>query len=128
MYILSRPCLSSLRPSIYALTFFFQMKGVTEIHISCAFHEHNKCNTKLLTIDNWNQRHIVVFMTALFLKNCRQCKNWKFSPFFYPFYPWENKKLTKNKTGKKKFFFALFGSFLGRKRNLVKEQRVTVKI
>ena len=122
MYILSRPCLSSLRPSIYALTFFFQMKGVTEIHISCAFHEHNKCNTKLLIIDNWNQRHIVVFMTALFLKNCRQCKNWKFRPFFYPFYPWENKKLTKNKTGK------IYIYFTGRKRNLVKDQGVTVKI
>ena len=81
------------------------MKGVTEIHISCAFHEHNKCNTKLLIIDNWNQRHIGVFMTALFLKNCRQCKNWKFRPLSYPFYPWENKKLTKNKTGKKIYIF-----------------------
>ena len=35
--------------------FFFQMKGVTEIHISCAFQEHNICNTKVLIIDNWNQ-------------------------------------------------------------------------
>ena len=62
--ILSRSCLASLRPSIYALT-FFQMKGVTEIHISCAFLEHNICNTKVLIIDNWNQpprRHFgVVF-------------------------------------------------------------------
>ena len=107
------------------LNVFFQMKGVTEIHILCAFHEHNIGNTKVLIIDNWNQsprRHIGVFMTALFLKNCRQCKNWKFSPFFYPFYPWENKKLTKNKTGKKYIYF------IDRKRNLVKDQGVTVKI
>ena len=51
---LSRSCLASLRPSIYALT-FFQMKGVTEIHISCAFHEHNICDTEVLIIGNWNQ-------------------------------------------------------------------------
>ena len=61
---LSRSCLASLRPSIYALT-FFQMKGVTEIHISCAFHEHKICDIKVLIIDNWNQpprRHFgVVF-------------------------------------------------------------------
>ena len=107
------------------LNVFFQMKGVTEIHILCAFHEHNIGNTKVLIINNWNQsprRHIGVFMTALFLKNCRQCKNWKFRPFFYPFYPWENKKLTKNKTGKKYIYF------FGRKRNLVKDQGLTVKI
>ena len=67
------------------LNVFFQMKGVTEIHILCAFHEHNIGNTKVLIIDNWNQsprRHIGVFMTALFLKNCRQCKNWKFRDHF----------------------------------------------
>ena len=31
------------------------MKGVTEIHISCAFHEHNICDTEVLIIGNWNQ-------------------------------------------------------------------------
>ena len=51
---LSKSCIASLCPLIYALT-FFQMKGATEIHISCAFHEHNICNTKILIIDNWNQ-------------------------------------------------------------------------
>ena len=103
---LSRSCLTSLRPSIYTLM-FFQMKDVTEIHIPCAFHEYNICNTKILIIDNWNQTTqppfwgsfvlimplkyslitvtvmvVMVFMMALFLKNCRQCKNWKFRPLF----------------------------------------------
>ena len=99
------------------------MKGVTEIHISCAFHEHNKCNTKLLIIDNWNQRHIVVFMTALFLKNCRQCKNWKFRDhFLIHFTRGKTKNLQKIKREKKYIYF------IGRKRNLVKDQGVTVKI
>ena len=40
---------------------------------------------------------VTVFMTALFLKNCRQCKNWKRWLFFDPFYPWGNKNLQKIK-------------------------------
>ena len=43
-HTLSRSCLAFLRPLIYALT-FFHMKGVTEIHISCAFHEHSNTVT-----------------------------------------------------------------------------------
>ena len=80
------------------LNVFFQMKGVTEIHILCAFHEHNIGNTKVLIINNWNQsprRHIGVFMTALFLKNCRQCKNWKFSPIFLSILPMGKQKTYK---------------------------------
>ena len=116
---LSRSCLAFLRPSIYTFT-FFQMKGVTEIHILCAFHEHNICNTEVLIIDNWNQpprSHfavafllimplkyslimvtvmvVTVFMTALFLKNCRQWKNWKFRPFFLSILPLEKQKIYK---------------------------------